>query len=148
LSEKIESRVSYPLPLPVYVLDSFAVLAYIKGEPVGKQVKELFSLAASGSCQMLLSWINLGEVVYLTERKNGLQAVQEVLGLINELPLEVIEVNPAQILDAAHIKAHYPISYADAFAIAIAQEKSATILTGDPEFRSVEGLVNLEWLLD
>ena len=29
----------------------------------------------------------------------------------------------------------------DAFAVALAQEKSATVVTGDPEFREVESLV-------
>ncbi len=37
----------------------------------------------------------------------------------------------------------------DSFALisyAAAQEMGATILTGDPEFRTVEGLVSVEWL--
>ena len=38
------------------------------------------------------------------------------------------------------------MSYADAFAIALAQELNATIVTGDPEFRSVEKIVDILWL--
>jgi ribonuclease VapC len=40
------------------------------------------------------------------------------------------------------------MSYADAFATALAQEFDATILTGDPEFRAVEHLIELHWLDD
>ena len=47
---------------------------------------------------------------------------------------------------AAHIKAGHAISYADAFAVALAQDRGATILTGDPEFKEVEHLIPIEWL--
>jgi predicted nucleic acid-binding protein len=50
------------------------------------------------------------------------------------------------VLDAAHIKANHALSYADAFAVAAAIRESATILTGDPEFETVESLVKIEWL--
>lgn len=50
------------------------------------------------------------------------------------------------VLDAAHIKAHHPISYADAFAVALAVRESAIVLTGDPEFEAVKTLVEVEWL--
>ena len=36
-----------------------------------------------------------------------------------------------------------PISYADAFALASAMEQSADLITGDPEFKMVEHLVNV-----
>ena len=49
-------------------------------------------------------------------------------------------------LAAAHVKAHHAISYADAFAVALAQQMQATILTGDPEFGKIEHLVAVEWL--
>ena len=38
------------------------------------------------------------------------------------------------MLAAAHIKAGHALSYADAFAVAVAQELDAVMLTGDPEF--------------
>jgi ribonuclease VapC len=51
-----------------------------------------------------------------------------------------------RILAAAQIKAQYPISYADAFAVALAQELNAAIVTGDSEFKQVESIVKLSWL--
>lgn len=50
------------------------------------------------------------------------------------------------VLAAAHIKANYAVSYADAFAIALAQELKATVVTGDPEFGGVEKMVDILWL--
>jgi hypothetical protein len=39
-----------------------------------------------------------------------------------------------------------PISYADAFVVAAAQEQDATIVTGDPGFIAVQSQVRIEWL--
>jgi ribonuclease VapC len=49
-------------------------------------------------------------------------------------------------LEAARIKARFPISYADAFAVATAIRMGAAILTADTEFRAVEHLVPIDWL--
>lgn len=40
----------------------------------------------------------------------------------------------------------YPISYADAFALATALEQNAALVTGDQEFRQVEHLVKVVWV--
>jgi len=42
-------------------------------------------------------------------------------------------------LDAAAIKAKHSLSYADAFAAALAISKKAVLLTGDKEFESLIG---------
>ena len=51
------------------------------------------------------------------------------------------------MLDAAHIKTNYPISYADAIVTALCQRENAIVLAGDPEFAAVERLVTVEWLV-
>jgi uncharacterized protein len=38
------------------------------------------------------------------------------------------------------------LSYADAFAAALAKIRRAELITGDPEFRAVEGEVKIHWL--
>ena len=49
---------------------------------------------------------------------------------------------------AAELKANHAIAYADAFAVATALEFHATLLTGDPEIKPLEGEQDLEvlWL--
>jgi predicted nucleic acid-binding protein len=37
------------------------------------------------------------------------------------------------VLEAAHLKVGYPIAFADAFAVATATARGASLLTGDPE---------------
>ena len=43
-------------------------------------------------------------------------------------------------------KARFPVSYADAFSIALAKRNGARVMTGDPEFKSVESEIAVQWL--
>jgi predicted nucleic acid-binding protein len=129
-----------------FVLDSFALLAFLEGEAGMARVKEILKDAEKGHSLAYLSWINLGEVLYITEREQGQQKAREALGHIQALPIQMLEVPPKFIIRAAHIKANHRMSYADAFAVVSALDNGATLLTADPEFKSVELLVSIEWL--
>lgn len=129
-----------------YVLDSFAVLAYLAAEKGMRRVRQVLSEASDGSCTVYCSLINLGEVVYIVERERGISQAQEALGLIDQLPIEILPASREAVLAAAHIKAGHALSYADAFAAAAAQALDAVVLTGDPEFESVKEIVSVERL--
>jgi predicted nucleic acid-binding protein len=132
---------------PVYVLDSFAVLAYLGNEIGGERVQMILEDASRGKAQVMLSIINLGEVLYITEREVGLVSAQAALAAIEQLPIEILQATKEVVLAAAHVKANYPVAYADAFAIVAAQEASGAIITGDPEFQAIQELVTVEWLV-
>ncbi len=131
-----------------YVLDSFALLAYLEAEAGKSRVKALMNGAESGKCSIYISLINLGEVLYIIEREKDLYVAQRTLAAVDQLPLQIVPVSRAAVLAAAHVKACYPISYADAFAVSTAQDYRCVLLAGDPEFRAVEadGLIAVEWL--
>lgn len=128
------------------VLDSFALLAMLREEPGAKVVRDMLFRAAAGEITLLMSEINLGEVLYQTERKHGSDEAADTLVDIEGLPIRIEGVTRARVLAAAHLKANHPISYADAFAAGLAQEIDAALVTGDPEFRSLGGSLRLEWL--
>jgi predicted nucleic acid-binding protein len=130
---------------PRFVFDSFALLAYFQAEPGALKVKAILQQARSDEVAVFLSAINLGEIIYTVERKLGRDASQETLHDLLTLPVQIAEATLDRVLLAAHIKASFPVSYADAFAVALAQETTATVVTGDPEFRRVESLVNVLW---
>ena len=133
---------------PAYVLDSFALLAYFQGETGEPIVQSLLAGAQEGTRTVYLSLINLGEVLYIVEREQGLVAAQRTLAAIDQLPIQIVPASRANVLAAAHLKAAYPIAYADAFAVAAAQEHAATLVTGDAEFEPVTkgGVVQVLWL--
>ena len=131
---------------PVYLLDSFALLAYLNDEPGKTRVQELLSLAEDRKCRLVMCLVNLGEVLYIAERERGLPLAQSILALVESLPMELLDASRDLVLDAAHVKAHHALSYADAFAVAAAMREGAIVLTGDPEFETVEDLIKVEWL--
>jgi len=118
----------------------------LEGEAGLARVKAVLREAEKGGCQVFLSWINLGEVLYITERERGERRARETLALIESLPIEMLEATSDAVLDAAHIKANHRLSYADAFAVAAALGLGATVLTGDMEFKTVESMIKIEWL--
>jgi predicted nucleic acid-binding protein len=129
-----------------FILDSYAVLAYLQDEEGAQRVKEILYESAAGGSTTYFPLINLGEILYIIERNLGLEEAQKVLGVLRQLPLIILPADEVSVLAAAHIKAQYPISYADAFVISTAQTMHATILTGDPEFDVAADIVAIEQL--
>ncbi len=108
-------------------LDSWAVLRWLEGvEPAASVVD------AALQTRPVMSWINLGEVQYVVERRAGRDRARNVVrGLQATLDLDL--PSSQRVMDASHIKAQHALAYADAFAIATAIAHRATLLTGDPE---------------
>lgn len=130
---------------PRFVLDSFAVLAWLQGEEGARAVSDLLRQAERGEALVAMCLVNLGEVLYIIEREESLPAAQRALALIDGLPIQMYPVDRALVMEAAHAKARYRMSYADCFALALAKHTGATVLTGDPEFRT-QPEVPLAWL--
>ncbi len=131
---------------PSYVLDSFALMAQINDEPGADQVESLLELARKRRTVLWLSIVNLAEVLYIVERSGGLEKTKETIATIYELPLRIVDVHRLLAFSAAHIKAQHALSLADAFAVALAKEKNARLVTGDPEFETVAKEIAIEWL--
>lgn len=131
-----------------FVLDSYALLAYLQDELAGSRIEKLLDDARKEKCRLFFSLINLGEILYIIERRGGIAKAQDALALIRQLPIEVPLVDEQTVFAAAHIKANHAISYADAFVVATAIQENATVVTADPEFQSVEAVVQVEWLVN
>lgn len=131
---------------PKYILDSYALLAYFQGEPAGVKVRTILKDASDGHAAAFISVISLGEIYYIIARKRGKEKALEITEDISSLPVDLVDVTTKRVLAAAHVKSQYPVSYADAFVVATAQEFSATIVTGDPEFKETESIAAVYWL--
>ena len=129
-----------------FVLDSFALLAYLGDEAGAGDVEDILSAARRGQAEVWMSVINLGEGLYITEREGSLQAAQVALAAVDQLPIVVVDADRSLTLDAAHVKAHHAIAYADAFAVSLAMSRHAAVVTGDPEFEKVTSLVRVCWI--
>jgi predicted nucleic acid-binding protein len=131
---------------PALVLDSWALLAHLLDEPCGPKVRAVLDSSRRELRPILISGMSLGEISYITERRQGRAAVHDVLSGLGDLGLVIIDPDRATILSAAGVKARHSISFGDAFVVALAVAEEATIVTGDPDFKKVEHLAPVLWL--
>src|SRR6266508_700149 len=96
---------------PAFVLDTFALLAYLRDEPAATRIEKVLVDAGKEKCRLFTSIINLGEILYIVERRGGVAKAQDTLALIRQLPIEVLPADEQSVFTAAHIKANYTISY-------------------------------------
>jgi PIN domain nuclease of toxin-antitoxin system len=132
-------------------LDAFALLCWLQDEP-GAEVVEgyLTGDADRPESRPMVSVINLGEVFYRLARTRSIEAAEGFWrdlyrGLI---PIRPVSATRSRVLAAAKLKSRYRMSYADAFAIELALDRSLPLLTGDPEMKAAEAREGLEirWL--
>ena len=129
-----------------YVLDSFALLAYFQDEPGKPRVDTLLLSAQQAVDQLSITTVNLGEAFYKLRRHGGVRAASAALYIVEQLPIEVVDVNLDLARDAATLKGQRRLGYLDCFVAALAYQQKATVVTGDPGFRLVEDLVSIDWL--
>jgi predicted nucleic acid-binding protein len=129
------------------VFDSYAVLAFLFKEPGAEQVKDILHQAATADQPVLITAVNWAEVLYRAEREQGDVGVNEAKRFERTMPLDVVPADRDLAELAAGYKANHKISLADAFAAALAKQKKAELVTGDPEFKRVEKeLKKVTWL--
>ena len=130
----------------VRVLDAYSLMAYFEGEAGKDQMIEIFRSARDSGRPLFLSVVNWGEVFYITLREAGRERADHVAHLISTLPIQLIAADLELAKQAAEFKATRKMSYADCFAAALAKLRRAELVTGDKEFKQVEGEVKIYWL--
>ncbi|HHY38968.1 MAG TPA: type II toxin-antitoxin system VapC family toxin [Clostridia bacterium] len=127
-----------------YVLDAHSLLAFLEAEKGGEKVKGL--LESSGN-RLYISAVNLGEAYYILLRERDKDAAELMLTELRQATrISVVDATWERAREAGKLKARGGISYADCFAAALAEEKGAWLVTGDPEFKRVADRVKILWL--
>jgi ribonuclease VapC len=123
-------------------------MAWLKRQqPAARRVRALLDAAERREHKIVMSIVNLGEVFYLSAKAKDLTYTERVLENLRSRIVTVSASDELVIL-AATLKAQYPISYADAFAVATAVTHDAPLVTGDPELKAMsskEKAFKLEW---
>lgn len=129
-----------------FLFDSYTLLKLFQREDGHEKIVTLLQGIERTEARKYLNAINLGEIIYATKRQFGDQKKMEVLTNIERMQFIILPVPNSLIFQAAEYKAQYSMSFADCFALASALEHDATLVTGDPEFRSVEHLAKIIWV--
>lgn len=120
-----------------FIFDSFALIALFQKEKGYEEVINWLS-KISPERPGFMSIINLGEVYYMTCRKQSVEKAELALRSSLQLQIEFIDADFNLAYRAAQLKSTYKLSYADAFAAALTILKKGTLITGDPEFESLK----------
>jgi ribonuclease VapC len=103
--------------------------------------------SAPDDCSILMNEINAGESYYIIARERGSKEADYFIEtILPNLPIDILSNSFNQIIDASRIKANHTISYADCFVVSTAIREKAVIVTGDPDFKRFEDIVDLEWI--
>ena len=129
-----------------YVLDSYALIAYAEGEKGVDKVADILKEALSGKAEIFLCVINWGEMYYIALREGEKERAELYKNTFARYPITIVEANKELTLQAAQYKAYNKMSYADAFAAALTKNRKAVLVTGDKEFKSLEGEIKVNWI--
>ena len=132
--------------MPSKVLDSFALIAYFRDEPGAEVVENLLVNAGRKDSSLQMTDVNYAEVKYSIVKKDGAEAWAEAAKILQGLPIDFHSTSRAMADTAADFKARFRMSLAAAFAAALAKEKKAELVTGDPEFKPLEKEIRISWL--
>ena len=119
------------------VLDSWALLAVLKGETAAERVRSTWTTDGAA-----MSSINLGEALYVETRRVGASRSAKAIRAA-QMQMTVIDPDWDLVSAAAGLKARGGLSYADAFCVATAQRLDAAVLTGEPEIVDLAGEVEV-----
>lgn len=129
-----------------YVLDAWSVVAYLEDEPSGEQVEELIAAAHEEQIPIYMSVVNVGEVWYTMARKISEEEADAGMKILRDLRIQFENADWTLTQEAARFKSKNKMSYADAFAAALAKVKKAELVTGDKEFKPLEGEIKIAWV--
>jgi len=129
------------------ILDSYALMVYLEKESGHEKVEHLFLSAIEKDEIMSMTTLNYGEIYYLILSECGQEKINEIEKLIQSLPIEIQSIDFSLSREAAKIRFHKKLSYINSFTAALAKAKRAEIITGDQEFKLIEGDVKIYWII-
>ena len=130
------------------VLDAYALMAFFEDEPGADLVRDLLLKAedSNSKLNLFMSVVNLGEIWYSIARVTSPKKADQYIDEINGMAIEIVDTDWQLTRQAAEFKANGNISYADCFAAALAKVKKAELITGDKEFKVLDGEIKISWV--
>jgi predicted nucleic acid-binding protein len=122
------------------------MIAWLLDQGAAPRIEAIMQKADAGNLQLLMSWINVGEVYYIAAKRYGREKAERFLERLPSLPIRVVLPDETDIIAAARLKGSRRMAYANAFAAALAIREGATVITGDPELAALKDLLKIDWI--
>ncbi|MCT0198614.1 PIN domain-containing protein [Synechococcus sp. CS-1325] len=128
-----------------WLLDTSALLALRDDEDGAERVAQLLQAAQSGQAVCFVCFMSRMEVLYRVWKDEGERHARLADAQVQSLPIHWVPCSDALLELASAIKACHPLSVADAWIAAAAQQQDAVLVHKDPEFRPLAQIAQ-EWL--
>lgn len=128
------------------VLDSWAVIAYLEDEEAAAKVADVIADSHDEQIPLLMTVVNAAEVWYIVARQTSAADADSSIKQLRDLGIQFIDADWGLAKEAGYFKSKNKMSLADAFAAALAKQRKAHLVTGDPEFKQIEKEVAISWL--
>jgi predicted nucleic acid-binding protein len=135
-----------PKKAKAIVLDSWAIVAYLEDEAAAEKVADLIADAHDEEIPLLMTVVNAGEVWYIVARQTSAGDADLSIKQLRDLGIEFVDADWNLAHGAGYFKSRNKMSFADAFAAALAKQRKAHLVTGDPEFKQVEQQITVTWV--
>ena len=122
-----------------YVLDTSALVSYLKDEPEASQVEVVLRQPDD----LMIPFMTMMELRYVLLRAYSVSHVDQIIETLRSCGASIVESSPVWGIQAAEIKARGGLSLGDAWIAALAVTHDAELVHKDPEFDRVEGLRSL-----
>ena len=119
---------------PRWLLDTSALLALRDDEVGAERVAGLLQTAQNGESRCLFCFMSRMEVLYRVWKDEGEGKARLADAQLQSLPIALVGCSDGLLERAAAIKACHPLSVADAWIAAAAQQEGAVLVHKDPEF--------------
>ena len=139
-----------------YVFDTEAIISFLYNEPGHQRVGTLLERVAAGDVEGHLAETNASEVYYLVARFEGTAEDEPTAASLRTADRDIralkrrgVSIKRADWHTAGVIKADGSISLGDAYAVALAHDRDATLLVGgDDDFNSLPVDVTVQQFRD
>jgi predicted nucleic acid-binding protein len=122
----------------MYFIDSWAWIEYFKPRTAGERVKEIIE----GKQFLATSTTVVAEVYFKVLSEVGEEAAVKALEFMKKKAV-IASLDEEVAVAAARIKHGQKLALADAFALAASNKLKATLVTGDPDFKKISGVLYL-----
>lgn len=109
-------------------------------------MEDLIATAHEEQIPIYMSVVNVGEVWYIFAREISEAEADASVKTLRDLRIQFEDAGWELTQEAARFKSKNKMSYEDAFAAALAKIKKAELVTGDKEFKPLDGEIKISWV--
>ena len=128
------------------VLDSYALMAFFEDEPGADNIRSLLLKAEEKNLKLLMCVVSLGEVWYSIAHTNSAGIADQYIREVEGMAIDIVDLDWQLTHQAAIFKAKGNIPFEDCIVAALAKKHKAELVTGNKEFKTLEGEIKIAWI--